>query len=96
MKAQIYAFVRDKDIDGDVYVVAIGEDGTALAGHLSSSPSWARHDIGVTSTWKHEHYAKSYPDGFEVIWIEDPKTDPRAAAAYAKHAAKYDGEESGS
>jgi len=66
---------------GDVIGYALGEDGQGLASHLSSNETWAKHDMGLTSDWKHEHYAKVYPNGFELIWIDDPENDERWQAA---------------
>ncbi len=62
---------------GDVIGYALGEDGQELASHLSSGIEWSKHDMGLTSTWKHDHYASVYPDGYELVWIDDPDTDER-------------------
>lgn len=72
---------------GDVLGCALAEDGTCLAEHLSSSVGFAQHDLGLTSDWKHENYQKHAPDGFELIWIDDPKTDPRWQDALGKNRA---------
>jgi hypothetical protein len=72
-KPKIYAFINGIVPGlGDVLPVALAEDGTPLASHCSSSIHWARHDIGVTSDWKHEIYEKHYPNGFDVEWIDEP------------------------
>jgi hypothetical protein len=52
-------------------VVAMAEDGTSLASHCSSSEHWAKHDIGITSDRKHEKYRAHYPDGYEIVWVDD-------------------------
>lgn len=57
---------------GDVIGFAMTEDGRGLASHLSSGTEWAKHDMGVTSNWKHDHYSKHCPDGYELVWIDDP------------------------
>lgn len=54
------------DLTGD----ALADDGVFLAGHISSSEAWLKHDMGVTSTRKHEIYAAHFPDGFEVVFVE--------------------------
>lgn len=52
--------------------MAMAEDGTVLAQHVSSCHRWLRHDMGVErSKWKHEEYDKHYPDGWEIIYLED-------------------------
>lgn len=85
-KPKIYGFVNGGS-PGWYSVEAISEDGVFLAGHVCSHPGFGPHDIGVTSDWKHDTYAKYYPDGFEVVWIEDTKNDERLKAAHAKHVA---------
>lgn len=57
---------------GDVSGAAVAEDGTYLAGHLSSSMGWFRHDMGLASNWKHDKYAAHYPDGYELVEAEPP------------------------
>jgi hypothetical protein len=59
----------------DVIGYAIAEDGEGLASHLSSSESFARHDMGLTSTWKHDVYAAKYPDGYELVWLTRQEQD---------------------
>jgi len=51
---------------------ALAEDGTGVCGHFSSSIDFAKHDLGLTSNWKHEHYIKHYPEGYELEWVDDP------------------------
>jgi len=58
---------------GDVIGFALAEDGTCLTSHYSSNESFSKHDIGLTSNWKHEIYEEHYPDGFELEWIEESK-----------------------
>ena len=55
---------------------ALAEDGTGLCSHLSSSVGWAKHDVGLTSNWKHDLYDEHYPDGYELVWLDNPETDP--------------------
>lgn len=59
---------------GDVLGSALAADGVALCSHLSSSVDFAKHDMGLTSDWKHEHYQKHAPDGYELEWVDDPAT----------------------
>ena len=60
---------------GDVLGRAMAEDGTGLASHLSSGPNYSKHDMGLTSDWKHEIYNEKYPDGFELEWIDEENLD---------------------
>ena len=75
--------VRGSRPGGDVLGVALAEDGTGLAEHLSSSEGFARHDIGLTSDWHHDDYRKHAPDGFELEWVDDVATHPGWQAALA-------------
>jgi len=54
---------------------SLAEDGTGIAGHLSSSIDFAKHDMGLTSDWKHELYDAHYPDGYELEWIDMENLD---------------------
>lgn len=64
-------------------VYAMAEDGHCLASHFSSHKNWSKHDIGLTSDWQHEHYKKHYPNGYELEWVDHPRTHPGLLAAYA-------------
>lgn len=78
MKTKIYLTCFDGGFRrGDVIGYALGEDGQGLASHLSSGIEWSKHDMGLTSDWKHDHYEKIYPNGYELIWIDDPDNDER-------------------
>jgi hypothetical protein len=60
-------------------MVAVAEDGTHLAGHICSNHGYANHDMGISATgWKRDKYAAHYPDGFEVVGVEDPKPGQHA------------------
>jgi hypothetical protein len=69
-------------------MLALSEDGECLAGHLCSSHGWAAHDMGIhPDGWKRDLYATKYPDGFEVVWVEDagaPEGEFLAAIEKAK------------
>jgi len=72
----------------DVLVKAISEDGIILASHISSGVPFAKHDIGIMSTWKHDRYRAYYPEGFEIKWVDDsddPKVHPEFLIAIEKY-----------
>jgi hypothetical protein len=71
---KIYCFINGGN-DYFLNVLALAEDGNVLAGHASSNEYWARHDIGINSDWKHEKYKEHFPDGFELIWLDEPLND---------------------
>jgi len=54
----------------DVIGYAVAEDGYALCSHLSSSVEFSKHDMGLTSDWKHDIYKKHYPDGYNLVWLD--------------------------
>ncbi len=55
---------------------ALCEDGVGICSHFSSSISFAKHDLGLTSEWKHEHYQTCCPEGYELEWVDDPDNHP--------------------
>jgi hypothetical protein len=57
---------------------ALAEDGTGLSSHLSSNIDFSKHDMGLTSDWKHDVYKEHYPDGYELEWIEEKDLDNHA------------------
>lgn len=64
--------------------LAMSEDGQVLAGHVCTNHGFIAHDMGILPDgWKRETYAAKYPDGFEVVWVEDPKNHPELLAACA-------------
>ncbi len=68
-KKKIFAF-NNGGSPGFYGGVAVGEDGACLAQHLSSSEGFLRHDLGVTSDWKHENYDKHFGAGnWEIEWV---------------------------
>lgn len=75
-KPKIYAFSNCGGGDGSA--VALAEDGTCVGGHWCSNEGWIPHDLGVTSDWHHEDYAKHYPDGFEVVFVAHEDIDGHA------------------
>jgi len=67
---KIYVFCNGCSPDWHSFV-AVGEDGKVLAGHICSHHGYARHDMGVDEDgWKRDIYAKHYPDGFKVEYVE--------------------------
>lgn len=68
MTPKIYVFINGS-WGPDVIGYALAEDGTVLNHHISSSEQWLRHDMGVTSDWKHDSYRTHYPDGYDVEYV---------------------------
>lgn len=83
---KIYVFCNNRGCDGrgDWHeMAAYAEDGTYLAGHLCSHHGWAAHDMGIhPDGWKRDLYAAHYPDGFEVVWVQEPATHEGLQAAF--------------
>lgn len=60
----------------EVYAQSVSEDGVGLGGHLCSCEGWVRHDMGFgDSKWHHEDYIKHYPNGFELVYVEQKDID---------------------
>lgn len=71
-----------------VQSLALAEDGTILAGHVSSSETWARGDCGYLDTPmgrnKRAAFANYYPKGYLLEWIENPETSLGLALALGR------------
>lgn len=72
-KTKIYVFCNGIYPTGDMVGVAIGEDGSFLASHLSSNDYYLKFDMGVTSEIKHDIYKQHYPNGFEILFVSQPR-----------------------
>lgn len=56
--------------------IGIAEDGNCLAQHLCSHEGFMKHDLGMTSDWKHENYNEHYGKGnWQLEWIESNDID---------------------
>jgi hypothetical protein len=64
---------------------ALAEDGAVLAGHISSTEEFAKHDMGLTSDYHHKEYKIHYPDGFELVWVDDWENHKEFQAAFKKN-----------
>ena len=65
-------------------VQAMAEDGTGLAGHICSHHGFIPHDMGFDPDgWKRDLYAAHYPNGYHLLFVEDPRNHPGLMAAYA-------------
>ncbi len=79
---------------GDVFAIALAEDGTGLGSHYCSSPGFAKSDIGYSSYARgedhrrHKTFSEHYPDGWEMEWVDDWETHPGVQAAYALNQAQ--------
>lgn len=69
-----YGIIRDAEPCGDVVGYAV--DGltcdnkmNVIANHGSSGETWCKHDMGITSDWKHDIYKVEHPDGYELVWL---------------------------
>lgn len=93
MKHKIYCYAVDVGRHWGLSVYALGDDGASLSQHLSSDKTWAQHDIGMTSNWKHDEYNNHFGENqWELEWIEYEDLDDhegfQAAWALNQQAAK--------
>jgi hypothetical protein len=93
----IYCWINSGRGTDCVVAMAMAEDGTCLAQHISSSDRFARLDSGFADApeahvlaveWgpnraKRARFAEHYPDGYGVEWVDDPAHHPGLLAAYA-------------
>lgn len=71
--------------------IALAEDGTFLAAHISSTLDFARYDTGIQpgSRWKHDRYDAHYgPGNWELEWVDDPANHEGFQAAVKLHQTK--------
>ena len=82
---KIYAFINSGKGTDWVVGLAIAEDGRCVGQHVSSSDAFAKHDMGADGHQAmHWHdYVKLYPNGFEVIWVDDARPGPNEHAGLA-------------
>jgi hypothetical protein len=91
MKPKIFVWVNSGHGSDWQVGMALAEDGTFLASHVSSCRDWFRHDMGVfPDGWKHDVYRKYYPDGYEVVEVLEGEeaTHEGLLAAYALNQTK--------
>lgn len=86
-KPKIFCWINGK-YGENFAVLAMAEDGKILAQHVSSTKEYGLHDIGINSDWKHDKYRKYYPDGYELVWVEDCENHQGLQQAYSKIQAK--------
>lgn len=70
-KPKIFCFSNVRG-GGDGTAYAMAEDGTVLGSHWCSNEGFVSYDLGViegSRADRHEHYAKHYPDGYEMVFV---------------------------
>ena len=86
-KPTIFCLINWKNSEGEVNVVALAEDGEALAGHFCSHRRFAWGDI--THPTKHEKYKTHYPKGYRLEWVTEEvilsKSNPRFERAVERN-----------
>jgi len=86
MKPKIYCF--DNTGCGDIRdALAMAEDGHVLGRHCSSSRYFCQLDLGIygltiQSVEQVTAYHKHYPDGYQLVWVEDPRMSLDLEKAY--------------
>jgi hypothetical protein len=96
-KPRIYCFINGGKGTDMVRAMAMAEDGTCLVQHLSSNDDFAQLDSGFAeapaltlapAAWgpnlvTRERFAEHYPDGYDLEWVDDPRSHAGLLAAYA-------------
>lgn len=86
-KHKIYCF-NNGGSHGWMHAVAIADDGHVLAEHVCSSEGFMSHDLGITSTWKHENYNAHFGEGRWVLeWVSNPSDHAGLQEAFRLNAA---------
>lgn len=76
MKTKIYGF-NNGGSPGWYQAMALSEHGDGVAQHCCSHEDFMPHDLGMDgkSNWKHDHYNKMFPDGWETEFVPSKKID---------------------
>jgi len=90
--SKIFIFINGTNYFG-VESLALAEEGEILTSHISSNESWAKHDMGLTSDWKHNVYDEHYPEGWELEYISDVEKALEENEKFKKAMQKAKGEE---
>ena len=82
MKPKIYVFVARQALNGECHMLAVAEDGEEIAWHISSNVSFGQFDMGLVghseqgpAIKKHDKYNAKYPEGYELEWVDDWRTN---------------------
>lgn len=90
----IYCF-NNGGSPGWMSAVALGDDGVAITGHTCSSEGYMRHDLGITSDWKHKEYNAHFGEGnWRLEWVDRDQFDTHEGfkAAMTKNAERITAE----
>lgn len=75
-KSRILCFCLPSGRDVIAYAVTEAEPGDVVESHYSSNVDFAKYDIGIHSERKHDTYRREFPNGYELVWIDDPLNHP--------------------
>lgn len=98
VKIYVFNASSGEGLGGGCLIKALCECGDFIASHFCSSEAFAAHDMGLSSTWKHNLYRAHIDEqhgGGDWSLIRCPTADVRARrhealeAAYAKHVERY-------
>lgn len=71
----IYCFINSEHPAGMKQVVAMSQAGRILAEDYGQSDYDCRVKIGLGSMRHHDQYALEYPNGYMLMWVNDPHRD---------------------
>ena len=63
------SYLNNAEECGDTLGYAYDECLNEIAQHYSSGINWTKHDMGITSDWKHDTYKKTYLTGYFLVWL---------------------------
>lgn len=78
-KPKVYIFANGRFGTEDVQMLALADDGEVLAGHICSSPSFARGDLHDRPS-RHDAYVRKYGawgdgDRYELVECTEPPAE---------------------
>lgn len=87
-RTKLFAFINGQPEDGAGHCGTILSDrGEFLLEHVVDEPEDAPAALGIGSDCHHDIYSEYAPEGWELVWVEQPLDHADVQAAYALHKA---------
>ena len=72
----IFCFINSEHPAGMYQVVALSQGGRILASDYARTKHEARMKIGLGGFRHHDQYELAHPNGYMLVWVDDPRNDP--------------------
>lgn len=72
----IYCFINSAHPAGMMQVVALSQGGRILASDYGRNEHECQSKIGLGGFRHHDQYELAHPNGYMLLWVDDPHNDP--------------------